>query len=132
MQAKTHKRLVLVMLLLAAGAFFWLAGGDLAALILLLWTALPLYASWFLQGKALEKGPPVLTNLLPLWLFMLFSITFSLFYHWTWWADWQGTRTGSSTSALIFVVFPAWSLVIGGAGYLCGRVALRVMRALRG
>ena len=43
-----------------------------------------------------------------------------LLVHVAWYLDIDGTKTGSSTSALIFAVIPFYAFIIGGLGYLIG------------
>ncbi len=117
LSADRQQRLALVLLWLSAGGFYFLA--DLRFNPFILWTALPLYASYGLMKQAREK--PEKTPWLAAWLFLLFSVAFSLFYHWAWYTDWEQTRSSDSTSAVIFFVFPVWALVIGSLGWGLGK-----------
>ena len=122
-KARNHRRLALILLLLAAGLFYLLA--DIPFDPFLPWTALPLYASYALFLRAEKK--PETTPLLSAWLFLLFSVGFSLFYHWAWYTDWEQTRSGDSTSAVIFFIFPVWALIIGGIGWVLGKAVVYFM-----
>lgn len=48
------------------------------------------------------------------------GIGLSLLFHTAWLFDWGGTATGSSTSGLIFLFLPIYSLITGGVGYGIG------------
>ena len=114
---------MLLALVTSAAAFYFLA--DIPLNPLIVWTALPLYVSYYLINRAIDSDLP--GSLLSAYGFMLFSIVFSLFYHLTWYLDWQGTRTGSSTSGLIFLFLPVYAIVIGFVGYLVGKLIARFM-----
>ena len=85
---------------------------------LIAWTALPVYigystirTAWKTQStKKLHQG----------YGFLIFSVFFSYLYHFAWFFDWDGTKTGSSTSALIFVIFPVYVVILGYLGYFLG------------
>ena len=108
-----HRRLSLAILLLTAFALYVLA--DILLNPFILWTSLPLYLSYYFIDRAVSSGS--IKRLYAAYGFMLAAIAFSVFYHITWYTDWQGTRTGSSTSALIFVWMPVYSVIIGFVGY---------------
>jgi ACR3 family arsenite efflux pump ArsB len=52
--------------------------------------------------------------------FCLASIGLTVLMHVLWLLDWNKIATGSSTSALVFVFLPVYSLLSGGVGYLIG------------
>ncbi len=122
--ANTQQRLALVILWLSAGLFYVLA--DIRFNPFILWTALPLYASYGLLQQARKN--PEKTPWLAAWLFLLFSVAFSLFYHWAWYTDWEQTRSGDSTSAVIFFIFPVWALVAGAIGWGLGKAWVRLKK----
>lgn len=111
-----HKKFTFIILIISAVIFYYLAGIWLNPFIF--WTALPLYISFVLINKATKTDST--KRLFSAYGFLIVSIGFSLFYHFTWYFDWQGTKTGSSTSALIFVWLPIYSVVLGFAGYFAG------------
>ena len=45
--------------------------------------------------------------------FAAVSVGFSILVHLAWAGDWGGTATGSSTSGLIFIFIPFWSIIFG-------------------
>jgi len=45
--------------------------------------------------------------------FALVSAGITVFMHLAWIGDWGGITTGSSTSGLIFIFIPAWSVAFG-------------------
>jgi len=77
-------------------------------------------------------------SLLAAFALSAFSLVVALFValaHLAWTFDWGGTATGSSTSALMFIFLPPWSIVFGvvAAGITAGIVALGcVLRRRRG
>ncbi len=52
--------------------------------------------------------------------FTLVSMALTLFFHGAWYFDWGETKTGSSTSGLIFIFIPIYALIVGGIGYVIG------------
>jgi len=54
--------------------------------------------------------------------FCLTSIGLTVFIHVLWLLDWNEIATGSSTSALVFVFLPVYSLLLGGVGYFIGHL----------
>jgi hypothetical protein len=111
-----HKKVTLIILCVTAGMMYYLAGIIFNPLIV--WTALPLYLSyWFINSAVASNSDK---KLFAGYGFMLFSVLFSIFYHFTWYLDWQGTKTSSSSSALIFIWLPLYSVVLGFVGYGIG------------
>ena len=113
-----HKKISLSILIATAVALYFLAGISFNPLIL--WTSLPLYLSYLFVASASKSHS--IQRLFSAYGFMLFGIAFSLFYHLTWYFDWQGTKTGSSTSALIFIWLPMYAVILGFVGYMLGHV----------
>lgn len=113
-----HKRIIIVASIITILIFYVLSGIALNPLIL--WTSLPLYISYFLIAHAIK--PPSFKKLYASYGFIIVSITLGIIYHLTWFLDWQGTKTSSSTSALIFVIFPVYSVILGFVGYAFGLV----------
>lgn len=52
--------------------------------------------------------------------FLIVSIGFSYFYHLLWFFDIDGSKTGGSTSALLFLWGPIWAVFLGYIGYFIG------------
>ena len=57
------------------------------------------------------------------WGFLVGSNLFMAWAHVYWFFDIGGAKTGSSTSALIFVVMPFWAFIIGGVCAVLYRAA---------
>jgi hypothetical protein len=83
-----------------------------------LWNSLPFGLGLGLldRAKKNEKSP------LPAVGFSIGAGVLSLFVHWAWLFDWREMATGGSTSALIFLFLPLYSLIPGALGYAIGRV----------
>jgi len=111
------KKYYIVTLLVIAISFNILAGDILNPLII--WDALPLYVGYAIFHKAFKAQCE--NKLYASIGFLIVSVGFSYFYHIAWFLDWEGTRTGGSTSALIFIWFPIYSVLIGSFGYFVGR-----------
>ena len=109
------KRIQIALLILALGMY--ILEGILLNL-LIIWVLLPLYIGYSIIRKAwrinsskkLEQG----------YGFLIVSVGFSYLYHFAWFFDWGGTKTASSTSALIFIWFPGYAVILGCVGYLFG------------
>jgi hypothetical protein len=63
--------------------------------------------------------------------YTIISLGLLLFGHLAWYFDWQGTKTGSSTSGLIFIFLPLYAVILGGIGYLFGWLAGTAINRLR-
>ena len=83
-----------------------------------LWNSLPFGLGLGLldRAKKNEKSP------LPAVGFSIGAGVLSLFVHWAWLFDWREMATGGSTSGLIFLFLPLYSLIPGALGYAIGRV----------
>jgi len=78
-----------------------------------IWNCVPIIASYLLLSRARRSA----TSPLPEIAFFLVACGVVLFAHAAWHMDWAGTASGSSTSALMFVVLPVYACVLGGAAY---------------
>ena len=83
-----------------------------------LWNSLPFGLGLGLLDRAKKNGK----SPLPAIGFSIGAGIVSLFVHCAWLFDWAEMATGRSTSGLIFVVLPLWSLIPGALGYAIGRV----------
>jgi len=108
-----HKKIYLYIAAFAALSFYYLAGIWFNPFIL--WTALPLYIGYALINSAIASESKF--KLYASYSFIFISILLSLLYHLTWYLDWQGTKTSSSSSAIIFFIFPIYCVVLGFVGY---------------
>ena len=113
-----HSKTELYFFIACAIMFYVLAG--IAFNPFILWIALPLYL-----GYAFIKSVTVSDSIVKRYSsygFIIASVGFSLFYHLTWFFDWQGTKTGSSTSALIFIWLPIYAVILGFIGQFIGNL----------
>ncbi len=113
-----HSKTEVYFFIACAIIFYALAG--IAFNPLILWTALPLYLGYAFIKSATVSGSIV--KCYSSYGFIIASVGFSLFYHLTWFFDWQGTKTGSSTSALIFIWLPIYAVVLGFIGQFIGKL----------
>ena len=97
-------------------AFYVLAGVPINPLII--WTGMPLFIGYLLVRYATDGGSMV--HRYAAWSFVVFSVGFSLLYHLAWAVDWRDIKTGSSTSALLFLFFPLYAVFLGLAGWVLG------------
>ena len=85
-----------------------------------LWNLVPLFISYLLFAVAIyKKNTGLLVGAIG---YSLFGIGISFVGHTAWYFDWYQIKTASSTSALIFIFLPVFSLIIGILGYTLGRV----------
>lgn len=112
------KKHFLTALFFTIGIFYALEGAWFNPLIF--WVCLPLYIGYFIINGFWKKGS--VTQLRKAYGFLIPSIAFSYFYHFAWFFDWGQIKTGDSTSALIFIWFPVYAVVLGFIGYLIGIV----------
>src|SRR3972149_438773 len=94
-----------------------------------IWNASPLLISYFLYSRGLTlNSRPVIIGFA---FYTIISLGLLLFGHLAWYFDWQGTKTGSSTSGLIFIFLPLYAVILGGIGYLFGWLAGTAINRLR-
>jgi hypothetical protein len=117
-------RIIIPLLILLASVFYVLA--DIPVNPFILWTALPLYIGYFQMRSAIRQQS--YAKLYACCGFIMLSASVSLLYHLAWYFDWQGTRTGDSTSALIFIFFPLYSVLFGYIGYVTGLLVGKYIR----
>jgi len=85
---------------------------------LFIWVLLPIYIGYTIVIKAWKMNSK--KRLWEGYNFLIASIGFSYYYHFLWFFDLSGTKTGSSTSALIFLWGPIWAVLLGYIGYFIG------------
>lgn len=100
------------------GAFVLVAeGGSLFAI----WNVLPLIIGYLLLRRARRKKFTPMPEI----LYNVCSTGVIAAGHLAWITDFQNTATGSSTSALLFVLLPVWAILLGGLAFLTGWVFSR-------
>jgi hypothetical protein len=112
------KRVRLTLLAMALGLYV------LEAVLInpmIVWTAMPLIIGYLIINKAWNRKSQ--KKLRQGYAFLALSIGFSFLYHLMWFFDVDHTKTGGSTSALIFVWFPIYAVILGFIGYLFGALA---------
>ena len=57
-------------------------------------------------------------------VFALVTLVPIVYFHLAWLMDWDRIKTGSSTSALIFIFLPVYALVIGAVAALIASLAM--------
>lgn len=60
--------------------------------------------------------------------FALVATILPALFHFAWIIDWQGTASGSSTSALAFIFVPPWTLVFGCVAALAAAASVVAVR----
>ena len=116
--SSNHKNTVRVIVVALVIGLYVLEGIPINPLIV--WTALPVYIGYSMLSKGWRTGSKKKIHQGYGYLFV--SLCFSYFYHFAWFFDWEGTKTGGSTSALIFVWFPLYAIVLGYIGYFVGSI----------
>jgi hypothetical protein len=92
------------------------------------WNAIPLILAGVLFWLGDSQGnPPVKRGAVG---FLVAAMAVSLPAHLAWMLDLDGTRTGSSTSALLLAVVPIYAIGLGGVAFLvtwwvAGRILAR-------
>lgn len=118
-----EKKRMLIILIVITLVLYVLSGVVFNPMIV--WTAGPVFLSYPLMSHGLSKDSK--RNRLGAYAYLVGSSGFSLAYHFAWFFDWGGTKTGGSTSALIFAVFPVYAVLIGfllwPIGYAVGAIS---------
>jgi len=82
-----------------------------------IWNMLPLIISLILY----KYGQKQEIKIYGAYGFLIGGMILSGYFHMAWFFNWDGIKTGSSTSGLIFIFIPIYSLIPGGIGYFVGR-----------
>ncbi|MDP8248429.1 MAG: hypothetical protein P9M00_09860 [Candidatus Tritonobacter lacicola] len=90
-----------------------------------IWNCVPVAIVYLIIRVALKKAEGVWRNMplsrrMGLIGFSIFTLAFTLFLHFAWLFDLGQIATSSSTSALIFIFIPPYSLAAGGIGLFIG------------
>ncbi len=104
-----QKSLFYITLLLLAYFIYFTEGVPIN--MFTFWNMLPLLASFLIYQFGSKYGA---------YSFLLGSMMLSGYLHLAWMFGW-GDINSDSTSALIFVVIPIFSLIAGGIGYAVGK-----------
>lgn len=111
-----HIKGLIVALFGVAISFYIFEGHLINSLIL--WTILPIYfglLQFYFAYKYQSKK-----KLYGVYGFFILSLGFSYFYHLSWYFNVEGIVTSSSTSSLIFIIFPIYAVILGYIGYFLG------------
>ena len=103
------------LILIILGSFLIFSEG-VSINIFTAWNLTPLIVSFALYSYAKKKGK----HLFGAYGFLIGSMLVSGYIHLAWMFDWGGTATGSSTSALIFIFIPVYSVIAGLMGLAVG------------
>jgi hypothetical protein len=106
------------------------AGGRWAGInVFTLWNCIPLLLAAITLIPAATRSPHAHRRLRDLWVRIGLAgaiLGSTLCVYFTWKFNWWNTRTGSSTSGLIFIFAPLWTLCSGliglGAGWFAQRL----------
>ena len=110
------KNFIIILIVLGIITF---AAEGVAPNVFTAWNWLPLFISYVIFKTA--KTSKSLPNETAAIGFLIGSMTLSLFFHSMWLFDIGGSKTGSSTSGLIFIFIPIYSIVPGIVGYFIGK-----------
>jgi hypothetical protein len=102
--------------LLATAAFvvinmvYSISSFDMMALGFVLWNLAPCFLGYIIINQLEATSTPI--------GFVVGILAFTIFIHSSWMLDVAGFQTGSSTSALVFIFAPVYSVLLGliGAG----------------
>jgi len=111
------KKFILLLVVLAVGLYV-LAGSLFNPFII--WTSMPLYITYMYYLQAMRQDSE--KKLFAAYGYLIVGVGLSYLYHMAWYFDWDSTKTGSSTSALIFIWFPIYAVILGYVGYVIGYV----------
>jgi hypothetical protein len=97
--------------------------------IFTLWNCIPLLIAAITLIPAAIRSPHNHRRLRDLWVRIglagaILGSTLCIYFSWKF--DWWNARTGSSTSGLVFIVIPLWSLLSGLVGSGVGWLAQRL------
>lgn len=121
-EIQISQRSLWLSLLTAVAGLYALAGVVLNPFII--WVSLPLYIGYtmVLSGikKALKKKQFRGMGYIAVSLVLTYS------YHLAWFFDWNETKTGSSTSAILFFIFPVYVALLAFVGYFVGPYVTKI------
>jgi len=88
---------------------------ELTGVVFVLWNLVPVVIGGFLIRGAIScESSALLGGCVG---YVLCGIGFVLFINFSWIFDWNTMKTGSSTSGLVFIFLPFYSLMFGAIGY---------------
>ena len=85
--------------------------------IFTVWNMLPVFISFAIYQSARRNNK----SFYGAYGFLIGSMLLSGYFHLAWIFDWGDSKTGSSTSGLIFIFIPIYSLITGVIGYAIGK-----------
>ena len=109
----SKKKIFILILIINSFVLYLLEGIVFNPLII--WVLLPIYIGYSIVAKAWKTKSR--KKLWEGYTFLIVSLSFSYLYHLAWFFDWDGSKTGGSTAALIFLWGPVWSIFWGYIGY---------------
>ena len=123
---RSTKNIILISFLLLCSIFI-LASEGVNPGIFTLWNLLPIVIGYFVLKYSFVNRTSFVSSL-PGFGYLILGIGFSLLTHAAWLFDWGETQTGSSTSGLMFIFIPVFSIVFGGAGFIVGGILHRLLQ----
>lgn len=110
------QRTFVLFMVAAVSGLYILAGIAINPFIL--WVSLPFYIGYFIIITGHKKSSLKLQY--RGMGYLAFSLILTYLYHLAWYFNWDGTKTSSSTSAIIFFILPLYVAVTALAGYFIG------------
>ncbi len=123
---KSTKNIILISFLLLCSIFILLVEG-VSADIFIFWNLLPIVIGYFVLKYSFVNRASFVSSL-PGFGYLILGIGFSILAHAAWFFDWGETQTGSSTSGLMFIFIPVFSIVFGGVGFIVGGILHRLLQ----
>lgn len=116
METRPKLETIMFYLIIASLAVFLVVAEGVGINLFTVWNLLPLAIAVVVYLLARKRGK----SLFGAYGFLLGSMLVSGLTHLAWMTDWNGTMSGSSTSALIFLFIPIYSVIAGLIGWLAG------------
>jgi hypothetical protein len=92
-----------------------------------IWNMVPLILGyWVLKAGLINNSNSILY---PSIGFAIGCLVTTFFFHLTWFFDLGETKTGSSTSGLIFIFIPVFALIVGAVFALSGFIMAKLFRS---
>ncbi|WP_125931867.1 hypothetical protein [Thiosocius teredinicola] len=99
-------------------AIFVVVAEGVSPSIFTVWNLVPVMVAYFaFKGASTSGSRKILLGAIG---YAFTGLALLLYVHVAWLFDIDGAKTGSSTSGLVFLFFPLWSLILGAVGYFVG------------